>query len=686
MLDLNDLNEAQRKAVTYGGGPLLVLAGPGSGKTFTITKRILYLLEQGIPPEQLLVITFTREAAMSMQLRFQEMSDSFLPVNFGTFHSIFYQILQKSNVIKSHKLLTNSEKKKILLSILREYRKNVESSISEDLGEDAMAILSAVSYYKNTLQPEKAAGKAPAEWQPVFPQLLERYEKAVRVHGKMDFDDMLCRCRDLLAGNADLLSAWQNRFRYILIDEFQDINPVQYEVVKLLAGNHSSIFAVGDDDQAIYGFRGSEPECLRRFEKEYGASRLLLDVNYRSHPQIVQASLAVIAENRDRFPKAIRSFREDEMLQRSNSAKCALDTESKDHVQLFAFSDREEQYDYLCRRLQSFLQEHEGQERRECAVLFRTNSYMQGLAVRLKALGIPYVMGERMQSIYEHFIVKDIMAYLALASGQWDRETLLRIVNKPSRYVSREAVGGCDHSIQALIAYYKSQELSGTSKKSVLEKLHSFERQLKAIGRLTPQLAVAYIQKAVGYGKYLQETAGNAERLAEWNNMLEWLKADAARFSGVEEWQAAQAAHTKDLEQGKSSGQVAINRAATVREPDTGLIRLMTVHGAKGLEFDTVIVADCNEAVFPHGRLQTGAEIEEERRVFYVAMTRAKENLELLYLTGTKERPRLPSRFLHPLMSNNTNYSSSTISSNSQLSRYSSKASATFSYSSSSSI
>lgn len=663
MLELNDLNDAQRNAVTYGGGPLLVLAGPGSGKTFTITKRILFLLDQGIPPEQLLVITFTREAAMSMQRRFQEISGSFLPVSFGTFHSIFFQILQKSNVIKSHKLLTISEKKKILLPILREYRKNAENGIGEDLGEDAMAILSAVSYYKNTLQLEKASEKAPAEWQPIFSQLLERYEKAVRARGRMDFDDMLCRCRDLLAGNADLLSSWQKRFQYILIDEFQDINPVQYEVVKLLAGNHSSIFAVGDDDQAIYGFRGSEPECLRRFEKEYGASRLLLDVNYRSHPQIVKASLAVIAENRDRFPKAIRSFQES-------------DTDPKEHVSLFPFADREEQYDYLIWRLQAFLQEHEGQVGRECAVLFRTNAYMQGLAVRLKALGIPYVMGERMQSIYEHFIVKDIMAYLALASGHWDRETLLQVVNKPSRYVSREAVGSCGHSLQALIAYYETQESSLVNKKSVPEKLRSFERQLKAINRLSPQLAVAYIQKAAGYGKYLQETAGNAERLAEWNEMLEWLKADAARFAGIEEWQAAQEAHTKDLEQGKNKN---------IEKTDSG-IRLMTVHGAKGLEFDTVIVADCNESVFPHGRLQTGAEIEEERRVFYVAMTRAKENLELLYLTGTKERPRLPSRFLSPLLNKYADHSSPTISSNSQLSRYSSKASATFSYSSSSSI
>ena len=180
MLDLSDMNEAQRKAVTRDDGPLLVLAGPGSGKTFTITRRILYLLEQGVPPEQLLVITFTREAAMSMQRRFQEMSNAFLPVNFGTFHSVFYHILKKSNVIKNQKLLNNIEKKKILLPILKQYCENIEEKTGESLSEDALQILSAISFYKNTLRMEQAAEKAPGQWQPVFGAILEHYEKAVR--------------------------------------------------------------------------------------------------------------------------------------------------------------------------------------------------------------------------------------------------------------------------------------------------------------------------------------------------------------------------------------------------------------------------------------------------------------------------------------------------------------------------
>lgn len=635
MLDLNDMNESQRKAVTYGEGPLLLLAGPGSGKTFTITRRILYLLERGVPPEQILVITFTREAAESMQSRFQRMSSGFSPVNFGTFHSIFYHILQKSKTIKSTELLSNSEKKDLIIPIMKKCGEISGSNLSwESLREDASSLLVAVSYYKNTLCLQKAAGKVPTQWREYFPQILAEYDRAVFVCGRLDFDDMLCRCRQLLLQDASFRKEWQGRFLHILIDEFQDTNPVQYETIKLLAGEGCSIFAVGDDDQSIYGFRGSEPECLKRFQREYGADKLLLDINYRSHPEIVRASLAVISENRDRYEKSLRPASEREELSKW------------ERVQLLSFDGKEEQYDYLIKRLEDFAKKNNGDSKAECAVLFRTNSRMQGLAVRLRSKGIPYIMGERMQSIYEHFIAKDITAYLRLASGEWSRELLLRVVNRPSRYVSREAVGSGARTVEELIAYYKKTEFPERRQVEVLKHLKGFERQLNALSRLSPGLGVAYVQKASGYERYLLDLAGgNQERLAQWRETLEWLREDAGRFSNVKDWCAAQEAHTKSLErQVRGSGQKG--------GPEGGqkaVIRLMTVHGAKGLEFDTVILPNCNEGIYPHGRLQGEAEVEEERRVFYVAMTRAKENLELLYLTGEEERSRPPSRFLKPL-------------------------------------
>ena len=635
MLDLNDMNESQRMAVTHGEGPLLLLAGPGSGKTFTITRRILYLLERGVPPEQILVITFTREAAESMQSRFRRMSSGFSPVNFGTFHSIFYHILQKSNTIKSTELLSNSEKKNLIMPIMKKCGEGSGSDLSwESLREDAAALLAAVSYYKNTLCLQKAEGKVPIEWREHFPLILENYDRAVLACGRLDFDDMLCRCRQLLLQDASFRQEWQGRFRHILIDEFQDTNPVQYETVKLLAGEGCSIFAVGDDDQSIYGFRGSEPECLKRFQREYGADQLLLDINYRSHPEIVRASLAVISENKDRFDKQLRPSTE------------RKETSQQERIRLLAFGGKEEQYAYLVNRLKDFTKNNNDDGKTECAVLFRTNSKMQGLAVRLRSAGIPYIMGERMQSIYEHFIAKDVTAYLRLASGEWSRELLLRIVNRPSRYVSRDAFGSGASTIGELIEYYKKAEFPERRQVEALKHLKGFERQLNALSRLSPGLGVAYVQKASGYERYLLKLAGgNCEKLAEWREMLEWLREDAGRFSNVKEWCAAQEAHTKALErQGRGSGQKGIPEGG-----QKAVIRLMTVHGAKGLEYDTVILADCNEGIYPHGRLQGEAEVEEERRIFYVAMTRAKENLELLYLTGEEERSRPPSRFLKPL-------------------------------------
>ena len=635
MLDLNDMNPAQRKAVTQADGPLLVLAGPGSGKTFTVTRRILYLLERGVPPEKILVITFTREAAQSMQRRFQEVSRTFQPVNFGTFHSIFFHILQRSNVLKSTKLLTNSEKKNMMLPILKKYRVGSDNDQSNDnLREDCVAILAAVSYYKNTLKEQAAADKISTEWRPHFQNILGEYQMAVNACGKLDFDDMLSRCRKLLLEDESLRKSWQERFRYILIDEFQDINPVQYEVISLLTGECSHIFAVGDDDQAIYGFRGSEPECLRRFEREYRAERMLLDVNYRSHPQIVKASLAVIGENKNRFEKQLRP----DPVRKEHGGE--------ERVRMYPFADKEDQYAYLIDKLGKFHRENQTSgKRKECAVLFRTNSGMQGLAVRLRSAGIPFVMGERMQSIYEHFIAKDVTAYLTLAAGEWNRESLLRIVNKPSRYISREAVVNSPLSVSQLRDYYEMQDMQAGAKQKVLYHIDNFERQLKAMKKLSPGLAATYVQKAVEYEKYLHKlAAGDEGKLAEWQELLEWLRADAGRFASVKEWRAAQEEHTKALEQGNN-----IRNGREQKDTDA-VIRLMTVHGAKGLEFDTVIIADCNESVFPHGRLLEETEVEEERRVFYVAMTRAKENLELLYLIGTRDRPRLPSRFLNPLL------------------------------------
>ncbi len=676
---LTNANEAQKNAIMHLRGPCLVLAGPGSGKTFTITNRILYLLEQGVPPERILVITFMKEAALSMQNRFQEMAcgtgsairgPAFYPVNFGTFHSIFYHILRESKALKSNELLKSSEKKNLIIPILKTYASRQEDAqdarqAQNALSEDAAQILSAIGYYKNTMEMKAATAKAPSEWQQDFQAICQEYEQAVKRTGRLDFDDMLYNCRLLLQEDRAVRSYWQNRFQYILIDEFQDINPVQYEAVKLLSASPYNIFAVGDDDQAIYGFRGSRPECLKRFQAEFGAKQLLLDTNYRSKPEIVQSSLSVIEENRDRFLKRLRAA-----AQPGNQDGTAP-------IGIHAFPDREGQYGHLCQAIADGLQSGES-----CAVLFRTNSYMQGFAARLKSAGIPYEMKERAASIYEHSIVKDIMAYLWLASGKGTREHMLQVMNKPSRYISREAVGAGAVDFGKMREYYDRVQMTDVQKREAKGRLTCLEKQLLSVRGRGLRLAVSFILKGIGYEQYLKGISGtDSEKWEEWQELLEWLKEDAAAYGNVEEWASFQEEYAKALEQEKD-GRDRKKKGPRDRSQDGNgkpAVQLLTVHGAKGLEYDRVWIPDCNEKVFPHGTMPEESAVEEERRIFYVAMTRAKKNLELSYLTGTKERPRQPSRFLNPLYS-------SVSSSNSQPSRYSSKASATISYSSSSSM
>lgn len=663
MFSPDSLNQAQRKAVTHGEGALLVLAGPGSGKTFTITRRIAYLIEaRGVPPEEILVITFTRDAALSMQERFRAQCPRPLPVNFGTFHSVFYHILRESRSLESFRLLSESQKKNLLLPIMKQLISREEGQRQPlSLSGDAAAMLAAIGYYKNTGDEAAAGKKLDIQWRPHFAQIREWYGNQCKSFGGMDFDDMVFECRRLLGEDVGLRQRWQNRFTHILMDEFQDINPMQYAVVRLLAKPPYNLFAVGDDDQAIYGFRGADPRCLMQFVEDYHAPRILLNLNYRSNADIVEASSRMISENRNRFPKQLQALP-------------GRQREPGRRVRLLEFPGPEEQYGYLVRQVREW---QSGEEGGDAAVLFRTNARMQEAAVRLKKAGIEYRMREKAVSIYEHFVVKDIMAYLKIAAGDCRRELFLQVMDKPARYIGREAVGGAETvDWDALADFYRRQD--GPYGQKALQALMRWRAQSGRVKSMPLGLAVQYICRVVGYGDYLgQYSGGDGERLSQWQSLLEWLKEDAKNYNSAGEWEKSQKAYTESL-QGKD---VVRGRGLPGEVPGKA-VQLMTVHGSKGLEFDRVWIPDCNEKVFPHGSMPEEAVCEEERRIFYVAMTRAKEKLELLCLTGTRERPRLPSRFLKPL----SQYYSSTSSSNSQLSRYSSKASATFSYSSSSSI
>ncbi|MBR1771647.1 MAG: ATP-dependent helicase [Lachnospiraceae bacterium] len=629
------LNDEQRRAVTHEeGSAALVIAGAGAGKTTVILQRILYIIHiQKIPPEKILVVTFTKDAARSMQKRFGEKiaedpAIASCPVNFGTFHSVFYQILLQSHRYTNSAMLSQVQKTDLMCAVLR--RLGIFAS-AQQLSQLAAQCLEAVSYYKNTRDEARAKRMLPSECgerQFRFGQLFDLYKEACTARNKLDFDDMLYDCLTLFDGDPAFAAYWQNRFSHILIDEFQDINPMQYELITRLASERKAVFAVGDEDQSIYGFRGSKPACMKQFFEEWHAKLYRLEANYRSTAEIVACSDQVIAQNKGRF------------LQDKRSYAAGDNANLQDSVRLIGFETRKQQLDYLQERLRQLAQENERADVQEtCGVLFRTNGNMQSLAVQLTKRGIPFVMKEKWVDPYSHFVAKDVMTYLKLAGDPQNRTLLLGVLNRPKRQIPRELFGEWDERRAAQGDWLRGElrpgeQLSGGKLPPALAKLYT---QLAHMRGMSLPLAIRYIEKAIGYEQYLRSRKDAPEHLEEWMDLLEFLREDAAHYDTVAAWEQAQRAFAK--QPGPAAAQT-----------DAACIRLMTVHAAKGLEFDRVYLPDCNEKTYPYGSMPDAEHVEEERRLFYVGMTRAKKDLELLYVQGTKERPRLLTRFLNPII------------------------------------
>ena len=622
MLDLKSLNELQLQAVKFDGRALLLLAGPGSGKTHTITQRILYLLSVlHVPPEQILVITFTKDAAKSMQNRFLKAVDSPKPVTFGTFHSVFYYILRESRVYSQIRILDTKQKKKLLLSVLCTY-------ISDEKEQQNMIpeIMLAISYYKNTLDEQAAQQRFPKVLSAVWKEVFSEYEMRRKQFGYIDFDDMVFDTYLLLKSNPAICTMYQTRFPYILLDEFQDINPVQYCVLCLLCGRNSNIFAVGDDDQSIYGFRGSRPECLASYEKDFMARRMYLNENYRSTAQIVMQSLQVINQNKNRYRKELTAH--NKLTQGIYEVK--------------GYESAEQQNADIVDNILKMT----GKSGLVC-MLFRTNLSMQTMAAYLTKRGIAYSMKEKVTNIYEHFIIKDICTYLKLIYDEENATDFAAIINKPLRYINKEALATKRDILKNAIKYYIASDVPHRHER--IRALQILQKDLIFLKNKSLFLAIEYIRKKMGYEKYLMELAGNSnEKKKEFIEVLEWLSQDCKNFDTWENYSHFQKAYAEVFDKGTAEKVIV---SGNENEIDRNVaqsfgVELMTVHSSKGLEFETVIIPNCNEGVFPYGKILSDKEVEEERRLFYVGMTRAKRNLYLLYLKGTSEKPVVKSRFL----------------------------------------
>lgn len=613
------LNRGQDEAIKHGNGPCMVLAPPGSGKTLIVTERTRYLIEEsGVRPDQILVITFTRYAAREMKERFERLTaGKNYPVTFGTFHSIFYGILKCAYGIGANNLMSEKESSVLLQEVLDQT--DIESIPEvEDEEELVRELLREVGMVKNGLYHLKDFHSKYLT-QDEFAEVFRSYEHQKKELKKFDFDDMLVQCYALFRKKPEILQGWQKRFQYILIDEFQDINRVQYEVIRMLAAPRYNLFVVGDDDQSIYGFRGAKPELMLYMKQEFPSLRTIsLTVNYRSTEFITGAAARVILHNDTRFYKRVQSFRG-----RGQNV----------HVQ--EVLDEQEEAQYVTEEIQKKLDQ--GIKPGEIAVLFRAAVQARMISEILSEHRIPFEMRDYVTNFYRHFIVKDMMAYLQLAAGKRDRSLFLTICNRPLRYLARNSMENRQVNFEDLRKFYCDKDW-------MLDIIDQFDVDVRMMKNMAPYAAIQYIRKKIGYDDFLKEYAEKHQ--ISWKQLMDVmaeLEERSKNFKSYDEWEIHIAKYTQELEEQQA-------KARKIKGERENKVQLMTIHSAKGLEFEDVFVIHANEGEIPHQKAEKKDEIEEERRLFYVALTRAKNNLCISYITQKNGNSIKPSRFVEELL------------------------------------
>ncbi|MGN0243965.1 MAG: ATP-dependent helicase [Lachnospiraceae bacterium] len=604
-------NEAQKEAIHHVDGPMQVIAGPGSGKTMVITQRTKHLIENaGVDPHRILVITFTKAAAVEMKKRFYSLAGHrTLPVTFCTFHSLFFQILKHAYHYTTDNIMKDSQK----LAIIRSITSNMDLSM-DDI-DFANSILSEISYVKGE-QIALEAYHSTSCAEDTFRVIYREYCRRQQQEHLIDFDDMMVYVYELFKERKDILAVWQQRFPYILIDEYQDINRLQYQIVQMLAQPEQNLFVVGDDDQSIYYFRGARPEIMLRFKQDYPmAKQVVLDVNYRCARDIIYAADCLIQHNRVRFPKSMTYHRDNES--------------GKATVRILRFEKQKDENLWILQQIQGLLQT--GAKYSDIAIIARTNIQPRSLVGTFIEYDIPFQMRDRLPNIFEHWIASNILDYLHIAMGDKRRSRFLRIANRPNRYLKREYFDDYEVSWDSL---WKVAEETPYLREIILK----FESDIQRLATLPPYAAIHYIRKAIEYEEYLREYADYRNmKTDELFEVLDELMESARPFKTHQEWFTYIEEYQQELERQRENLFKKENREA---------ITVTTMHSAKGLEYDHVFLIDACETITPHKKAIKDAELEEERRMFYVAMTRARKTLCICYPDEiySKEYPR--SRFL----------------------------------------
>lgn len=611
-----ECNKEQEEAIMHRDGPAMVLAGPGAGKTYVITNRVKALIDEyGVKPEQILVVTFSKAAAVEMKERFEMLTGGQrLPVRFGTFHSVFFQILRLAYHYEVKDIATPALKYRFLEETLnetgyevddkKEFLSDIEKKISRVKGEG----IEIDCYFSSACSAE------------IFQKMYRGYQEKLQRHRCLDFDDMVVYTYQLLKEREDIRRRWQAQFRYLLIDEFQDINRLQYETVCMLAEPENNLFIVGDDDQSIYGFRGAKPGIMLSFPKRFpDTKQIVLGVNYRCSDEIMKAAERLIGKNNERYEKHIVANKGKE--QPVHMKKC---------------ENLPDEAEKIVAQIQMY--QKEGIAYQEMAVLFRTNMQMRLLAGKLMEHGVPFTMRENLPNLFDTWMAKDIMCYLQLALGNRSREKFLKIANRPVRYLSRTAFTEPEVSFDKLRAYYavKNQEW-------MEERIWNFEYDLKNLASLSPYAAIHFIRKGIGYDEFLKTYADERNVNADdWFDVLDEMQEMARDKKSIPEFLSFVENYGDTLEEMRQEQK----KQQVKEEPG---VSLMTMHASKGLEFPVVFVPTLNEDIVPYRKAVQEGNLEEERRMLYVAMTRAKTYLHLSFVKERFHKEAEPSPFLYEI-------------------------------------
>ncbi|WP_192903872.1 ATP-dependent helicase [Panacibacter ginsenosidivorans] len=624
MIDyLKGLNEPQREAVLHTEGPLMIVAGAGSGKTKVLTTRIAHLMANGVDSFRILALTFTNKAAKEMKERIEHILGNSDARNLyiGTFHSVFARILRaeahRLGYPNSFTIYDTDDAKSVVKTVINElnlddkhYKPN---TVYNRISAAKNALVGPVEYKNDYyIQQEDMRSN-----RPLIANIYDAYAKRCFKNGAMDFDDLLFLMYRLLKEFPEALIKYQSKFRYILIDEYQDTNPAQYEIIKLLAAQHENICVVGDDAQSIYSFRGATIQNILQFQKDYDdVSIIKLEQNYRSTQNILKVANDIIANNKGQIPKNL--WTENATGEKIKLVRTMTDN---DEGKFVADAIQEQK-----------LRNH--YNNKDFCVLYRTNAQSRAFEESLRRMGIPYIIYGGI-SFYQRKEIKDYIAYLRVIVNPKDEEALKRIINYPVRGIGKTTIDKAilyanENNITMWDVLERAKEFG--YKAGTLEAIENFVLMIRSAQSMMVKhnaYEIAFhIGKQTNFVKELFNDK-STEGVARYENIQELL-------NSIKEW-IETPLNEEDGEVGdKGLGaylqQITLLTDADQKDPNADVVKLMTVHAAKGLEFQCVFVAGLEETLFPSGlSINSREELEEERRLFYVAITRAKNRLWLSY-------------------------------------------------------